>query len=244
LDIFRVKNEPITSLKFHPYKEGVLYVATLHEMRMQDYLFPDGSYDRPEVGRLYRTVDNGKPGKYYLNRKVLVLQNLVFSLTIQKIIASTHIHGIIMSSDGGHSFKSANKDCREIYASIPLQLTLVIPMLYILHQAGEDMIMKSPWYLSTNQDGGNSWNIIKDYGPDDFTEYPTYIRTKEHIGWAISKILVDKKDSSRLFMSNWYGVSVSNDGGKSWSGNNFQGTETVCIENLVVDNIKMDGQVL
>src|SRR5690606_5130610 len=49
------------------------------------------------------------------------------------------------------------------------------------------------------------------------------------------RIMTDIKNPQRLSMSNWYGVSVSDDGGKSWNGNHFKGTETVCIENLVVD---------
>jgi photosystem II stability/assembly factor-like uncharacterized protein len=238
-----LKHEPITSLKFHPYKEGILYVATLHEMRMQDYLFPDGSYDRPEVGRLYRTVDFGHTWELLFEQQGVGFTELgFFSDNTNKIIASTHIHRIIMSTDGGHSFKSANIG---LPGNIRFNTVAVDPgNPWIVYTApsrrGHDYeVPLVPIYKST--DGGNSWNILKDYGPDDFTEYPTYIRTKEHIGWAISKILVDKKDSSRLFMSNWYGVSVSNDGGNSWSGNNFQGTETVCIENLVVDYIT-DGR--
>jgi len=61
--------------------------------------------------------------------------------------------------------------------------------------------------------------------------------TIRDVGWAVSKIRVDVKNSNKLFMSNWYGVSISEDGGLSWNGNNFKGTETTCVENIICDPV-------
>jgi photosystem II stability/assembly factor-like uncharacterized protein len=232
-----LEGEPITNVAFHPYQEGHLYVATLHEMRMHEYLFPDGSYNRPNVGRLFRTTDFGQTWEMLYEGQGVGFTELGFySNDTEKIIASTHIHGIIMSNDGGRTFQSANKG---LPGNMRFNTVAVNPhnpeIVYSApSRRGHDLhVPLVPIYKSN--DGGASWNIVKDYTEDDFTEYPTYIRSIEHIGWAISKFRIDVHNPSRLFMTNWYGVSRSDDGGQSWSGHNFQGTETVCIENLIVD---------
>lgn len=234
-----LEGEPITHVAFHPYQTGVLFVATLHEMRMQDYLFPDGSYNRPRVGRLFRSTNNGQSWELLFEGEGIGFTELAFfSNNPDKLIASTHIHGILMSKDGGASFKPANEG---LPVNIRYNTIVVDPsnpdMVYTVpSRRGYDYeVPLVPLYVSVN--GGHTWQIIKDYTKEDFRDYPSYIRSIEHIGWAISKFRVDNQNPDRLFMSNWYGVSVSNDGGKTWSGNNFIGTETVCIENIIVDPV-------
>jgi len=39
-------------------------------------------------------------------------------------------------------------------------------------------------------------------------------------------------------MSNWFGVSVSHDGGQHWSGNHYEGIENICVENVVAHPTK------
>jgi photosystem II stability/assembly factor-like uncharacterized protein len=233
-----LENEPIVSLSFHPQKPGIVYAATLHDMRMKDYLFSDIPWTRPNNGRLFKSTDSGKTWNLLFEKANLDFTQLAFCPENEdKIIASTQTHGIIISYDGGVSFTESN---RGLPWELGFNTVSIDPgnpeVVYTAaDRRGEDIhVPHIPLYKST--DGGISWNVLHNYTKANFKKYPTYVRSLEHIGWAISKLMVDKNNPNRMFMSNWYGVSVSNDGGINWSGNNFQGTETVCIENLVVDN--------
>ncbi len=235
-----LKGEPISHVVFHPYKEGLLYVTTLDEMRMKDYFMADSTENRPKKGRLYKSADFGQSWELVYEKENMGFTQLdFFADNPQKIIASTYNKGIVISVDGGLTFTSA-------MAGLPTQTvrynTVAVdpnnPQIVYTAPArsGSDTeVPLVPIYKST--DGGQTWNPVADYSFDNFKNYPSYIRTEEYIGWAISDLLVDKHVSGRLYMSNWYGVSVSEDNGLNWNGNNFKGTETVCIENLVVDPV-------
>lgn len=243
-DYSGLKGEPITSLFFHPYEEGILYVATLHEMRMQDYVFQEDEYNRPNVGRLYKSTDLGETWELVFEKENLGFTDLdFFSDNPDKIIASTYNHGIMVSEDGGISFnfkKSGLPDKVIRYNTVAVDPNNPKIVYTAPSRRGYDTdVPLVPIYKSA--DGGETWNSVADYSSDDFINYPSYIKTEEHIGWAISSFLVDAHVPGRLYMSNWYGVSVSEDAGSSWNGNDFKGTETVCIENLVVDS-QIDGR--
>jgi photosystem II stability/assembly factor-like uncharacterized protein len=232
-----LSHEPIINVRFHPYKEGLLYAATLRDMEMKEYLGIDN--DRPLNGRLFVSDDKGRTWKLLYEKQGLDFTQLEFTAeNPNRIIAATRTHGILISEDGGVSFKEKNKGLpRELgFNTIAADPHNPGVMYTAANRRGRHThVPLVPLYKTT--DGGESWQLLHDYDVRNFTEYPSYIRTHEHIGWAISTILVDNKNPQRLFMTNWYGVSVSNDGGVNWSGNNFVGTETVCIENLVVDKV-------
>jgi photosystem II stability/assembly factor-like uncharacterized protein len=230
-------NEPIINVRYHPFREGLLYVATLKDMEMKEYLGIQN--DRPLNGRLFVSEDNGKTWTLLFEKQNLDFAQLEFvAYNPSTIIAATRSHGILISDDAGNSFKEKNN-------GLPWELgfnTIAADphnpgVIYTAanRRGRHTHVPLVPLYKTT--DGGESWQILHDYDMRNFSDYPSYIRTHEHIGWAISKVMVDHTNPQRLFMTNWYGVSVSNDGGMSWSGNNFTGTETVCIENLVVDEM-------
>lgn len=228
--------EPIVSLTFHPYRQGKLYVATRYSMMMDEYL--NLQSDRPLMGRLYVSEDSGSSWQLVYEKEMLDFTEIAFCpQNHDKIIAATRTHGIMISTDGGNTFVQKNNG---LPADLGFNTVAPDPnnadVIYTAaNRRGRHLhVPLVPLYVTTN--GGESWDLLNEYTEQDFSLYPSYIRSQEHIGWAISKILVDVEDPNRLFMSNWYGVSVSEDGGKTWSGNNFQGTETVCIENLVVDD--------
>jgi hypothetical protein len=60
--------------------------------------------------------------------------------------------------------------------------------------------------------------------------------TLPYAGWAIAKVRVDPRDSQTLLISNWYGVSISRDGGQTWDANQFAGMENICIDNMTTHN--------
>jgi len=96
-----------------------------------------------------------------------------------------------------------------------------------------------PIYMS--KDNGESWQLLNAQpSQSDFCNFPSFVKNFEWVGFAISKIKVDIVESDRLFISNWWGVSVSNDSGKTWNGNWHKGTETQCIDNVITDPLNTD----
>lgn len=232
-----LKGEPISCVAFHPVLENVVYVSTLSKLERKNFIFPDGSYQRPEVGRLFVSCDKGKSWILLFEKEHFGFAEIVFSKTNKNVIYVAAIdNGIQMSMDGGKTFTS-------IMEGLPGEAdynTLAIDpnnsgILYTApsRRGHHNHIPLVPIYKSENN--GRTWSLIKPYSSGDFKDYPSYIRTEEWIGWAISKIIVDSYNPDKLFMSNWYGVSVSEDNGNTWSGNHYKGTETVCIESIVVD---------
>jgi len=92
----------------------------------------------------------------------------------------------------------------------------------------------SPVPIYRSENGGENWLLVSEIDWDDLKDYPSYIRSLQHVGWAISKIRIDASNSDKIYFSNWYGVSISENGGLGWNANGFQGLETNCLENISV----------
>jgi photosystem II stability/assembly factor-like uncharacterized protein len=229
--------EPLKSLAFNPRIPNRLYVGTLTTMAHADYLFPSG-HQRPKVGRLYRSEDKGRTWTLLAEGPELAFADLQFSPEGDEILyAAAGKLGLLKSVDGGHHFKPINQGLPPVefpgLAVDPREPRT----LYTAACVGADApVPVVPLYVS--HDAGASWSLLKDYQPSDFTEYPYPPGDIRPIGWAISKVRIDPFDSKTLYMSNWFGVSVSHDGGQHWSGNHYEGIENICVENVVAHPTK------
>ncbi|NJR12888.1 exo-alpha-sialidase [bacterium] len=96
-----------------------------------------------------------------------------------------------------------------------------------------------PIGLYQSQDSGETWKLVKWHTQGDIYNYPAYM-SLPYAGWATSKIRVDLYDSQTLYMTNWYGVAISRDGGLTWDANHFLGLENICIENMVTHPVLPD----
>ncbi|MCF8361268.1 MAG: hypothetical protein K9G70_01460 [Prolixibacteraceae bacterium] len=237
-----LKGEPISCVAFHPVT-GKCYVATLSEVKHSDILFPEMKAKRPKVGRLFVSSDNGLSWKLIFERVDFEFAELVFTKEDESLIfAACEKSGIYVSKDGGIHFDKSMKGLPE---GLPYNTIAIEPQnnsrLYTApkRKSYNTDVPLVPIYFSDNS--GKNWQLLKKYQFNDFSKYPSYIKNEEYIGWSISRIMVDYNDSSRLYMSNWYGVSVSEDKGNTWCGNNFAGTETVCCENMVSDPLKANS---
>jgi photosystem II stability/assembly factor-like uncharacterized protein len=229
--------EPLKSLAFHPRIPNRLYVGTLRTMAHADYLFPSG-YSRPQVGRLYLSSDKGRTWSLLAEGPGLAFDELQFSPEGDDILyAAAGRLGLLKSTDGGRSFKPINQGLPAAefpcMAVDPRQPRTLYTAACVPADAPVPIV---PLYVS--RDAGATWSLIKDYQPSDFTEYPYPPGDIRPIGWAIAKLRVDPFDSKTLYMSNWFGVSVSRDGGQHWSGNHYEGIENICVENVVAHPTK------
>jgi photosystem II stability/assembly factor-like uncharacterized protein len=224
--------EPLKSLAFHPRIPNRLYVGTLTTMAHADYLFPAG-YHRPQVGRLYLSTDKGRTWRLLAEGPDLAFAELQFSTEGDDILyVAAGKLGLLKSVDGGHSFKAINQGLPPVEFPCVAVDPRQAHTLYTAASVGADApVPVVPLYVS--HDAGETWSLIKDYKPSDFTEYPYPPGDIRPIGWAISKLRIDPFDSKTLYMSNWFGVSVSHDGGQHWSGNHYEGIENICVENVV-----------
>jgi photosystem II stability/assembly factor-like uncharacterized protein len=234
-----LNNEPIATVIFHPYLKDHLFVGTLSTLRMESYLFPNGNYENKNAGKLYLSNDMGKTWKLLFESTEMEFCELAFShANPSLIVVAASRAGLFKSLDLGLSFK-------QCMAGLPEEL--------IYNTIANDPHKPERFYTAPKREGkhthvplvpifvsenfGQTWELLKAYSRTDFSNYPSYIKTEEWIGWSISKILVDCENPAGLYMSNWYGVSVSDDRGLSWNANYYRGTETTCAENIVINPV-------
>jgi photosystem II stability/assembly factor-like uncharacterized protein len=232
-----LKDERIACVAFHPNRLGEIYVGTIGRQFESDPLFTAQQYDylRPNPPRLYRSVDDGNTWEILLEGADI--GEIAFDPTASDTLHDTLYiaalrDGVLKSADGGRTWKSTR------LGKYPIGTLTVDPHdaahVYAAAETFPNFDPEVPpigIYHST--DSGESWQLLHWHTESDIRNYPSYM-TLPYAGWAISKIRVDVRDKHRLYISNWYGVSTSDDGGRTLDANYFAGMENVCIENMVV----------
>jgi photosystem II stability/assembly factor-like uncharacterized protein len=231
-----LQGEPFGCIAFDPYIKNHLYAATLDSLPFSTYLYPDGSYKRPKIGRLYLSKDKGKTWEKLFEKNGVSFTNLVFNkANPNNVLATFRFDGIYKSTDGGKTFVKKTNQLQKVDFST-LCADPNLPGVYYgaLCRFPGQPVPIMPLYKSS--DSGNTWQLIKDnYVWPDFKDYPSHYDRPEVIGWAISKFLVDNKNPKKFYLSGWFGLSVSNDACQTWEGNQFKGIENVCLESIVSD---------
>jgi photosystem II stability/assembly factor-like uncharacterized protein len=164
---------------------------------------------------------------------------IIYGATIETNVSTANDRtsvtgGIYKSTNGGKSFRKMMNGLPEEFQYNTLTAHPDHPeVLYTAPDArpGHEL---SPVPIFKSNDGGDNWQLITQIDWPNLNGYPSYIRSLQHVGWAISKLRVDVADIDHLYFSNWYGVSQSRDGGSNWDANGFIGLETNCLENISV----------
>lgn len=240
-----LKDERICSVAFHPYEKDRLYVGTVSDLTTIDAesveivekaltVFHD--YKRPNVGRLYCSQDKGKT--WDLLQEGYDFAELAFDKEDTNLLHAACVkNGIMKSTDAGKTWSKRQSNLPNLkYNTIAIDPNNT-SIIYTAPVVLGDHAFAAPVSIYKSTDKGETWNLIKKHQQKDFIGYPDYM-TIRHIGWAISKVRVDILDSKKIYMSNWYGMSVSEDIGETWNGNDFNGTETTCIENVLCHPIQ------
>jgi len=229
-----LKDERISCVYFHPTQKDTLYVGTIGSFD-RDPVFVAQQYDfiRPNPARLYCSCDRG--ATWEVLHEDMDFAEIVFDPNLPDTLHGACVHdGVMKSIDGGRTWVSH---------ACGLSKYLIGTIAIDPHNpnklyAGAETFPNSdpevpPIGVYQSADGGESWALIRWHTDADIHNYPVYM-TLPYAGWAISKMRVDARDSDTLYMSNWYGVSISHDGGLTWDANHFAGMENICIENMVV----------
>ncbi len=227
-----LKDERISCVCFHPTRAHTIYVGTIGSFdRDPVYVAQQYDYLRPNPARLYCSQDRGET--WDVLHEGLDMGELVFDPADSDIVHVACINdGLRKSTDGGRTWVNHAPhlskypigsltfdphDPRRLYAA-----AVTMP------NADPDV---PPIGLYRSTDSGASWKLVHWHTDADIHNYPSYM-TLPYAGWAISKVRVDTRDSRTLYISNWYGVSISHDEGVTWDANHFEGMENICIENI------------
>ena len=233
-----LKDERIACVCFHPTFADVIYIGTIGSFdRDPVFIVQQHDFIRPNPARLYRSVDRGQ--NWEVLHEGMDFAEIVFDPTAPDTLHAACVHdGIRKSTDGGYIWV-----CNAPNLSKYLIGTLTIdprnPLR--LYTAAATFPNHDPEVppigVYQTSDGGESWTLIRWHTAADISNYPGYM-TLPYAGWAISKVRVDARDSQTLFISNWYGVAISHDGGLTWDANLFRGMENICIENIIAHPTK------
>ena len=233
-----MQGEPMGTVAFHPYKQNMVFIGTRDHLEHEKYLYPNGGYNRPKVGRLYLSVDKGKTFQKIFEQPDLEFYQMAFESSDPEIIYAATSKGMMKSKDSGKTFQLLSKglptNC--FYNSVttsPLMPGTVYAAANRWGSAEDSFLPLFPLYVSI--DKGESWKLVNEYKRENFTKYPSFLNYDGAAGFAISKVVIDCKNPKKLFTSNWFGVSVSEDAGQTWCGNFHKGTETICCEGITCD---------
>ena len=240
-----LKGEPFSCLAFNPYVKKRLYAATLDSLPFAAYLHPDGSYKRKKIGKLYISIDNGKTWKKIFEKKNVSFTNLVFEKDNPLVILATfRSKGIFKSTDGGQTFiKKTNNFGMSDFSTIcsdPNNSSVYYAA--ICQYPSPDNYASIP--LCCSKDKGETWQLIrKEYKWNDFKNFPQQYNRPEQIGWALSKFIVDNKNPRKFYLTDWFGICVSEDSCRTWDANYYKGIGNICLEMITVDPV-VPGKVM
>ncbi|WP_379152691.1 hypothetical protein [Paenibacillus sp. sgz5001063] len=239
---------------FHPGIPGLLYAGTISDEDLNmDYVETgEGGVlgllqdlPRGKTGKLYASSDQGK--SWVLLHEGPSFAELAFdSRDTKRVRAACIWNGILQSHDGGGTWQSDMTGLlqgRQRYGTV-VQDNHHPHLWYTAPDVRPHMktVPPIPLYVSGLDSGDTEeWQLLRQYKDQDLSGFPVYMdhfdsgSRAEATGWAISKIIVDYFCEGRLYLTNWYGVAVSADRGRTWQAAHFQGLETTCMEAVTAD---------
>jgi photosystem II stability/assembly factor-like uncharacterized protein len=240
-----LKGEPFCCLAFNPYVKNKLYAATLDSLPFADYLYPDNSYKREKIGKLFLSTDNGETWQTIFEKTGISFTNLVFDKdNPEEIFATFRNDGIYKSTDGGKTFakKTTSLGMADFstICSDPNNSSIFYSAIDQSPSPGN--YASVPLYVS--KDKGETWQLIKrDYKWSDFKNFAAQYNRPEQIGWALSKFIVDNKNPKKFYLMDWFGICMSEDSCQTWDANYFKGIGNICLEMITADPV-VPGKVM
>lgn len=225
-----LKGERIGSVLFCNNK---IYVSTISDEYNSIENVQDFRRNKP--ARIYISNDNGNNWNIlYENKEIPAIFEMIVTDNGNTILFSSKI-GVYCSYNGGKSFKlipDLPSNSNSCYRAL-VQSSINKSEFFTAEMTPTENI-DIPIYHSL--DKGKTWNPISpSCKPENLSKFPEWHGNRPRmIGDSrISHILQDISNPNKLYISNWWGVTITDDFGKHYCGNNFKGIGIICCENLI-----------
>ena len=223
------------------YCDNRIYVCTISDKYSKDpksYRFSKDprslqDFKRHNKTRIYMSDDCGKSWQVlYENNKLAAIYEMIVTDHGNTILFTADA-GVYRSVNGGKSFKLIPDLPSENCYRTLVQSSLEPSVFYAAEMipSGEADI---PIYRSA--DKGNTWQLISpDCSSENLSCFPAWHGndTKRLGDSRISHILPDNTNPNKLYIANWWGITITEDMGKNYCGNYFKGIGIICCETLL-----------
>lgn len=198
-------------LSYHPYQAGLLFAGT-----------PDGVYVSKDGGQNWLHKAEGLPfSEFAFHSKDT---SILYAACLDK--------GIYQSKDYGESWQPIMNGLPQNIGYLTLDCHPLNPdTLYTVPDLRGEHTWLDPIAIYLSKDGGQQWMLASVHNDASIIDYPEYMHARM-AGWAICKIRCDRSKEGTLYISNWYGVAVSENEGATFNAHHFSGFETTCMENI------------
>lgn len=207
-----------------------IYVSTISDG--YDNLKNIQDFKRNRKSRIYVSDDDGESWKVLYENEDLPA---IFEMIVTdhgNTIMFTAKQGVYRSEDGGKNFEIIpDLPAKSTYRTL-VQSDLEPSVCYTAEMIPSGDI-DVPIYRS--DDKGRTWYPVSpDCRPEDLSCFPSWHgNNPRKLGDSrISHILPDNRDPEKLYISNWWGITITEDLGKHYCGNYFQGIGIICCESL------------
>ncbi|MDG4856929.1 hypothetical protein P8605_01930 [Streptomyces sp. T-3] len=235
--------ERIGCVVHHPTVPGLVYAGTIGdegisglwamgEDPLADVILEHGDVPRGKHGSLYVSLDGGLTWNLRCRLDDWSVGGLALDPDDPELVLAATRRGIFRSNDAGASF-SLCEDGLETEKQYDF-------VRRDPHRSGR--YLAAPHFgeidipLYETLDSGSTWRPLKKvYEPGDLTDYPAYIGPPSDIGAAISELVFHPDKPQTFFVTGYFGVSRTDDDGRSFTGQGFNGTETTCVEAVIGD---------
>lgn len=215
-----------------------IYVSTISDGYNNIKSIQD--FNRNAPSRIYVSDDSGNSWKVlYENSKLAAIYEMIVTDHGNTILFTTN-RGVYRSENGGKSFELIpDLPSQSGYRTL-VQSTLEPSVCYTAEMIPSGSI-DIPIYRSN--DKGKTWYPLSpDCRPEDLSRFPSWhgYNPRKVGDSRISHILPDNKNPNKLYISNWWGITITEDLGKHYCGNYFQGIGIICCESLLQHPSKPD----
>lgn len=197
-------------------------------------------FHRNKSSKIYVSEDGGNHWNIIFENKNLGIFEAVI-LDQGMTILFTSRQGIYRSTNGGKSFEKVT--------AIPTKShyrTLIKSPHNETIYASEEFSTINPIAIYVSHDKGETWSAIShNVQPENLFEFPAWHTQKpSQITAAVSHLLVDIQNPQKLYICNWWGVTITYDHGKNFYGHDFKGLGILCSETLVKHPTRQEVLVL
>lgn len=232
-----LEGERIVTVAIHPRNPDLIFAGTCGDELLGCLDNPDDpawakyqDFPRGAKGCLFRSRDGGRTWETVVRNRDML--HLLMDPTEEMLYACCRKEGIFRSRDQGTTWERCSNGLDER-----------LGYHHIARDPGNSRVFYTTAFFASpssfqpmlplfkSDDGCRTWRLLKEHRSGDIRNYSAYLPA-DFIRYGIAKIMVDAVYSTKLYLSNYFGVYISMDGGETWDAHDFKGLEITCGENI------------